>query len=140
MTPEVLEEVVDDAQELHGVAQVATAGAAGWLVRRPLGDGRRTRDALLAELDAGEASAIALASELHADLVLIDDRRGREVARRMALPVKGTLGVLVEARDRGLLPSLAPVIGELREAGFWVTDEVVARVLALVGEPPLGSD
>lgn len=140
VTPEVIEEVVDPAQELPGAAQVAAAEGAGWLVRRALGDGARLRDALLAELDGGEASAIALASELGADLLLIDDRRGREVARRMSLAVKGTLGVLIEARDRGLLERLAPAIGELREAGLWVTDDVVARVLALVGETPADSE
>lgn len=140
VTPEVLEEVVDPAHELPGAAQVAAAEGAGWLVRTALGDGRGLRDALLTELDGGESSALALASELGADLVLIDDRRGREVARRMNLAVKGTLGVLIEARDRGLLERLAPVVGELREAGFWVTDDVVARVLALVGEAPLAPE
>ncbi len=54
-------------------------------------------------LGPGEAEAISLAKELHADAVLIDERKGTRVAQRMGLTVTGTLGVLVAASQKGLI-------------------------------------
>ena len=83
-------------------------------------DAFRLRDAVcsrmdfLATLDPGEAAAINLAAEIHADLLLIDELRGRAAAVQLGLRVKGTLGVLLEAKARGLIPLLAPVLERLR--------------------------
>lgn len=63
---------------------------------------------LLSVLDAGEAEAIALAEEVNAELVLIDELAGREVARRGGFTVVGTLGILLEAKQRGVCPSRFP--------------------------------
>ena len=59
-------------------------------------------------LDAGETAAILVAESLHADLVLIDERAGRAVAQGRGLAVRGTLGVLVQARQLNVLPALKP--------------------------------
>ncbi|MBI3393072.1 MAG: DUF3368 domain-containing protein [Nitrospirae bacterium] len=64
----------------------------------------------------------------------MDDYAGRRVARTLGLPVTGLLGVLVEAKGRGLLPSVAPILDRLIGEGFWVSDAMRKAVLASVGE------
>jgi len=87
------------------------------------------------EVDAGEAAALALGVSLHADLVLIDEMRGRVIARRLGLPVAGTLGVVVRAKRGGMIPAARPIIDQVRTlGGLWVTDELVAQVLTGLGE------
>lgn len=96
---------------------------------------RARLEQLQAELDIGEAAAIALMLEGKGDLLLMDERRGRRVATREGLAVVGVIGVLVEARQRGLITSLAAVIGELEQiAGFRVSPRLKQCVLQAVGE------
>ena len=91
--------------------------------------------ALRLELDAGEAEAIALAVESNANLILLDERLGRRAAHRLGLTVVGTLGVLIAAKDRGLLAAVRPVLDALRaDAGFWITDELYNAVLKAANE------
>lgn len=87
------------------------------------------------ELDAGEAAALALAVSLHAELVLIDEMRGRAVARRLGLTVLGTIGLVAMAKRRGLIPAARPIIAQVRtRGGLWLTDKLVAEVLARLDE------
>jgi predicted nucleic acid-binding protein len=93
--------------------------------------------ALQGELDDGEAEAIALAVELQAELILIDERRARAVATRLGLNVVGVLGVLVEAKHRALVPHLKPILDALiTRAGFRVSPPLYERVLQAAGESP----
>jgi uncharacterized protein len=90
---------------------------------------------LRAELDLGEAEAIALALEKRADLVLVDERLGRRAARALGLRVTGLLGVLAEAKRAGLIERVKPVIEDLQErAGFWISAELVSQVLSDLDE------
>jgi len=87
------------------------------------------------EVDDGEAEAIALAAELKADLLLLDERRGRIVVSRLGLKFIGLLGVLIEAKYRGLVPAIRPILDDLiGKAGFWITRELYDRVLQAAGE------
>ncbi len=106
--------------------------AATWLRATALQDPRRAD--LLADLDRGEAEVIALAQELDADLVIIDERLARRHAKRLGLTLTGTLGVLLKAKHLGLVPSVAPLIEQLRQAGIRLSDAVVAEALKLAGE------
>lgn len=90
--------------------------------------------ALRTELDEGEAETIVLAQELAADLVLMDERRGRAAAGRFGLRVLGVLGVLLEARHSGLIPAVKPLLDALRHGGFWIRQELYDRVLQAAGE------
>lgn len=88
------------------------------------------KTALATELDVGEAAAIALAVALDAGLLLIDELRGRGVARRFGFSTLGVLGALKLARRRGLIPAIAPGLCKLEEqAGFWVGATLRAQVL-----------
>ncbi|MGB3298208.1 MAG: DUF3368 domain-containing protein, partial [Phormidesmis sp.] len=92
-------------------------------------------EALCNELDIGEAEAIALAVEVQADQVLIDERRGRMVAARLNLQYTGILGILVEAKSRGLVVEVKPLLDDLiNEAGFWIAEPLYTSVLKIVNE------
>ncbi len=94
-------------------------------------------DSLSIELDPGEAEAIACAIEFNAELLLIDEQRGRAVAQRLNLRVVGLLGVLIEAKHRGLTTAVKPLLDALiTRAGFWMTKDLYSRVLQAAGEDP----
>jgi len=104
-----------------------------WLKVRPVGD-LSALEVLLADLDPGEAETIALARELKADRVVMDDLDGRRLARRLGVVVVGTLGLLLAARLRGELPSLHAEILGLRAGGFRISDALVEAVMREAGE------
>ncbi len=105
---------------------------AAWLCVMPLKDPRRAD--LLADLNRGEAEVIALAQEINANLVIIDERLARRHAKRLGLSLTGTLGVLLRAKERGLISAVAPLIEQLRREGIYLTDTVIAETLRLAGE------
>ena len=80
--------------------------AAAWLRVVPIA----VPSELAALLDIGEAATIALAEQMHASLVLLDQRRGRRIANTRGLPVIGTGAVLIEAKQLGLISAVAPVL------------------------------
>ena len=86
-------------------------------------------------LDPGESAALSLAWEIHADAILLDERRGHEVAIALGLTTIGLLGILLRAKATDLLPAVLPVIDALqRDAGFWISEPVRKQVLRLAGE------
>lgn len=106
----------------------------GWLRRRAVSDSALVR-LLMRDLDEGESAAIALAEEVRADRVLLDERAGRAIAKRLGLSVTGTLGVLLRARREGHLSSLTDAIHDLRsKLGFFVSAELEERLRLEAGE------
>lgn len=94
----------------------------------------KTLGVLRLDLDAGEAEVIALAYERSADRTVMDDLAGRRYARRLGLPLIGTVGLLLAARLRGEVASLKIEIERLRAVGFFVSEALVAEVLKSAGE------
>ncbi len=82
-----------------------------------------------AELGAGETAAITLATELHADLLLMDDRRGVAVALRKGLTVTGTMGLLARAAKRGML-DLGDAFSRLKRTNFRYRQDIMDALLA----------
>ena len=86
-------------------------------------------------LDFGEAEAIVLAIEAHADVLLIDERRGRRLASAEGVHVIGLLGVILLAKRRGLIGSARDLLSLLRsEAGMYLAEDVLLRAVESVGE------
>jgi len=88
-----------------------------------------------ADLDPGESQALALALEMRADGILIDEAHGRFIAIELGLTPIGVLGILVRAKRDGLLQSMAPVIQALlTKARFRASDALILEALRLAGE------
>jgi len=89
-----------------------------------------SRVALLSlHLDPGEAEAIALALELRADLILLDERRATRAARQLGLRTLGLLGVLLLAKRKGLIDQVRPLLDRLEtDAGFWIARDLRQQV------------
>jgi predicted nucleic acid-binding protein len=90
---------------------------------------------LLSGLHKGEAEAIALAVELKASIVLMDEQEGRQTATRAGLAITGVMGVLLRAKFVGEIAAVQPEIRALRDkAHFFIAPSLEARVLSLAGE------
>ena len=107
--------------------------AAGWTERRSVVNTPLV-EALRRDLDLGEAETIALALELDAELVLMDEREGRRAAQRLGLKTLGVVGVLLDAKRQGFLPAVRPALDALRTVGFYLGEPVYRRGLELAGE------
>ena len=82
---------------------------------------------VLGQLDPGESEAIALASEIHADVVLMDEQAGRQEAARRGLKVAGTLSVLDEAEQAGLV-NFDDAVAELQKTSFRISQAVLSEI------------
>jgi len=88
----------------------------------------------LFDLDAGEAEVIILAQEQKADLVIMDEIMGRRYAKQLGLKLTGTLGILLRAKEKGLIDDVAPLISNLIKNGVWISPELIKVVLKKAGE------
>jgi len=132
----VIPEAVWHEVVVKGVGQpgVDEIKAASWIKTQQVAN-RQLVQALRQELDAGEAEAIALTIETKAELLLMDERLGRETARHLGLRYTGLIGVLIEAKHKGLISKVKPHLDALRDmAGFRVSDALYIRVLQDEGE------
>ena len=108
--------------------------AADWIERRGV-QNRTLVTALERDLDRGEAESIALALELEADVVFLDEREGRRVAQHLGLRVVGVVGILLDAKSHGVIKAVRPHLDDLRHiAGFYLDDALYAHALLLAGE------
>ncbi len=88
-----------------------------------------------AGLHLGEVTALALAEEIHADALLMDETAGRAAAKSRGLRVIGILGILLMAKERRMISSVSVELDRLRdEAGFWVSEWLRGKVLKLADE------
>jgi predicted nucleic acid-binding protein len=88
---------------------------------------------LKSQVDDGEAAAIALAHELNLKVIL-DDKAGRSAAKQFGLFVLGTIGLLVMAKKRGLILTVRPLVEDLEQYGFYLTEALKQEVLRLADE------
>ena len=132
--PNAVKHELDHFRHADALKEVEQAFQEGWIKTKPLASDGVAR-LLEATLDPGEAEAIALALELRADLILLDERDGRAAAERAGLPVTGLLGVLLRAKKHGQVESVREELDRLRtRARFFISEALTAKVLLAAGE------
>ena len=131
--------LVPEAVYQEAVHDIGRPGAeavldAAWIIRHEVTN-RVLVEALALDVDVGESEAIALALEVNADLIVVDDKGGRSVAEAVGLRTIGVLGVIVLAKQRGLIEHGRPIIDALlTRTAFRVSASLVERVLRTMGE------
>jgi predicted nucleic acid-binding protein len=104
-----------------------------WIVVRSVSDQNKI-SLLEMQVDLGEASAMALALEVKDCIVIIDDLKARRIAEKLNLRITGTMGIIISAKRKGLLPSVKPIIEKIKSSNFRISPELEAEVLRLAGE------
>lgn len=131
---EVYLELTRYGDRIPGAREVKTNE---WILTRDV-TRRDLVDSLTPPLDLGEAEAIALAMEINAQVLIIDEVAGRQTAKALGLNIVGLVGLLIEAKRRSLIPSVAPLLDRLQqEAGFRLGAAFRERVLQEVEETEL---
>lgn len=92
------------------------------------------KEVLLNHLDAGEAETIILASEVNADIVIIDDTIGYQTAKNEGLHVIRTLSILLLAKKKGMIPEIKTILDDLILKGRWYSKKTYEMVLSRAGE------
>ena len=85
-------------------------------------------------VDMGEASSFSLAMETPDSLLIVDDRKARKIAKSIGLHVTGTLGIVVKAKERGLINSVKPILAKLAKTDFRVSDTLINTILDITGK------
>lgn len=85
-------------------------------------------------VDKGEASAIALAVEIENSILIIDDLKARKTAEKIGLNIIGILGVIVDAKNEGIINSVKPILKKIKQTNFRISTKLEAIILAKAGE------
>ena len=126
---------VADEVTRHPAVELDAWLASGWL-KRVMPANRERVDQIERDLGGrGEAEGIGVALELENAIVLIDERAARTYARTRGLQVRGTLGVVLHAKRRGLIEHATPLLDDLRRSGFWLDDATYRKARELASEP-----
>ncbi len=86
------------------------------------------------DLDKGEAEVIVLANEIKADLVVIDEKAGREYAEYFGLKLTGTIGILLKAKQLGIIKEVKPFLTAMQKNGIWLNQNFINQVLKTAKE------
>ncbi len=84
---------------------------------------------LLETIHRGEAETIALAIEANADTAVLDDKKARNIARKLGLKIIGTIGILILAKKQNLINNIEAEINKLIETSFYLSQDVIKRAL-----------
>ena len=126
------EQVYQELKDYEEHSQILATN--DWLVVKKVINRQAVED-LSKYLDLGECEAIILAKETTADLLIIDERKGRSVAKEQGLEIIGLLGVLAKGKQEGHIEKLKPVLDKLiEEIGFRVSKKLYQIILESVGE------
>lgn len=130
---EVFKEVVERGKDKPGSKLIKESS---WIETTVVEDKTQV-SFLMGSLERGEAEVLALARELEADLILLDEEKARKSAIIAGFSVMGLLGLFNLAKNIGLIHEVRPLIDELMTKKFRLSDNVIEEALKKAGEPPL---
>ena len=128
--PDAVYEELSRGKGKRGTKEITQAG---WIQRKTAKD-RAYIKQLHQSLHLGESEVIALAKGMGADLVILDDALARKIAEGEGLKVVGLLGILVNAKKKGMIKQIRPLLDALRQEGFFMEDGLYAMLLQKAGE------
>ena len=128
--------VADEISKVSTIyAQAASVPDQPWITIQSVNNATTVARLRHEKLDAGESEAIALALEIGAELLLIDEQLGRRIAVNEGLNITGLIGVLLEAKNKGFISKIKPTVDALViQARFRVSSQLYAEILRLAGE------
>jgi hypothetical protein len=85
-------------------------------------------------LHIGEVEAIALAKEVRADLIILDDRKARKFAEKEGLKVSGLLALIIMGKEKGIIRKVKPIVDDLKNHNFFVGKDLYDEILKVSGE------
>ena len=118
------EVTVKDSRTLDGYAWIRVAQI----------DNLTAKELFTSALHNGEVEVMLLAKERNADIVIMDDRLARRHAKYFKLTVTGTVGVLLRAKSNGIIETVKPILDDLIQCGFYLSDDVYRELLRLASE------
>lgn len=86
------------------------------------------------QIDKGESSAIALALEIPDSIIILDDYKARKIAEQLNLTFTGTIGVIIKAKQKGIIPSIKPMLEKIKETNFRLSIALELQALKEAGE------
>ncbi len=99
-----------------------------WIIIKNVAD-KSTQRILELQIDRGESSAIALALEIKNSTLLLDDFKARKIAQQLGISFTGTLGVIIKAKLKGIIPSIKPYLEKIKETNFRISSEIELQAL-----------
>lgn len=99
-----------------------------------LPDNMHYQQILEMDLDKGEASAIALSLDMHNSILILDELKGRRIAERLNLRYSGTFGLILKAKQLGLIKSVKPILDKIRSTNFRFSEELFETIIDQAGE------
>ncbi|MDJ0658033.1 MAG: DUF3368 domain-containing protein [Crocosphaera sp.] len=121
-------------ENIPGSLQLREAIDASWIKVKSV-ENKAFVELLKRELDEGESETIALAIELKADFILLDERDGRKIARSLGLNITGVLGILLRGWEKGNVSSVKTIINQLRsDSHFHIASHLEEQILRETGE------
>lgn len=128
------QEVYDEVMAGPGAIQTAMQSAR-WIEVLTVSDASKVLALYTStRLGLGECAALSLADEIRAQRLLIDDRAGRREALRRGLPVTGTIGTLLVAKQLAIIPNIRDVLDDLRDHGTRISEQLYLDAVAAASE------
>ena len=104
-----------------------------WIIIKSPGD-LLIKRSLEQQIDKGEASAIALALETPGCTIILDDLKARKIAEKYGLNITGTLGIILQANEKGIVKSVKLLLEKMKKSGFRINNEIENEILKKAGE------
>ena len=126
---EILKGVYQKIYTTPEIAYECNGSFPAWIIVESVED-KKYQKFVQTQVDIGEASIIALATEKNDSLLIIDDLKARKLAKHLGIRFTGTLGVINKAKALGLIDKIKPLIEKLRETNFRISDNIIENLLS----------